>query len=1094
MSEASKAVFLSYASQDAEAAKRIAEALRSTGIEVWFDQNELRGGDAWDQKIRRQIKECALFVPVISANTNARPEGYFRLEWKLAVDRSHLLADDHPFLFPIVIGDVHDATARVPEKFREVQWTRVRLDESPAELAARVARLLGHGGTDSRAVGSPDASDRTPSAPRRIQAKNGFEKWWWLIFPIMGMSVPIIGLLKRPAKTRPAAEAPAVAPVSEARKLAQQALQLLEDPNFTRESSWLADELCQRALALDAGDAEIWATAALVSVNLYWNTYDTSAARREKISSQAARASQLNPASVRAALAVARSLDNDYDQPETLEMLRELHRRAPEDQHVIFHLIRAEGRRQNEAAVQTLLLKLRALPRTGMLPLTLWFLELRLRNEGRFAEATAIIEEMLAWPEPLRGAYYEKLNLLMGSWHDLAEVEPFLAQIPVRYLQEPAFGSAIAQYWLWRGEPEKTLQALARVPQDYFEEYAASEPKAFHAGWAHTLAGRPAAAQAEWRNALALVEGRLRTDSRNFTLLNQRALLLALTGQTDAAREAWQLRVELGGEQERPSFVSVAMMSVALNDPERAAAVIAAEWPAQSLGAQARTLPVLRHHPGLAAIRPDARLQQIFSATTARLQRLKAEHAGASKTGQPLTRAIVDENSVAVLAFANLSDDKEQEYFSDGISEELLNVLAKVPGLKVSARTSAFFFKGKNTPIPEIAQQLGVAYVVEGSVRRAGDKVRITAQLIKAADGFRVWSDTFTRDLKDVFAVQDEIAGRVAANLRVRLDAGPPRVGIDPARYERYLEARALARRESNVDSRRAAVLLTTLVREEPKWDDAWAELARVQVQLGRFGGRPIGEALVDAGSAAERALALDPDHVTGLVALGWVRRTADWDWKGADALFRRARALAPGDAAVLADVAVVAFNLGRVEEAIDLARQAADSDPFSARAHAALGFILQIAGRYEEALGPLRRAVELAPDIVEVRTHQALALGHLGRLDEAQRVLDEEPGEAYRMIGTAFLRNRRGDAAGHRAAMDAFVARFGEEMPGYAAVQYALAGERESAFAWLDQAVRRRDAAAAWIKTNAGYRSLHTDPRWSDLLRSLGLADDQLR
>jgi len=135
MSDSGKAVFLSYASQDAEAAKKICEALRSAGVEVWFDQSELRGGDAWDQKIRKQIRECALFVPIISPNTNARTEGFFRLEWKLAVDRSHLIAEDQPFLFPIVIGDVADATARVPDKFRDVQWTRLRLDETPTDDA-----------------------------------------------------------------------------------------------------------------------------------------------------------------------------------------------------------------------------------------------------------------------------------------------------------------------------------------------------------------------------------------------------------------------------------------------------------------------------------------------------------------------------------------------------------------------------------------------------------------------------------------------------------------------------------------------------------------------------------------------------------------------------------------------------------------------------------------------------------------------------------------------------------------------------------------------------------------------------------------------
>lgn len=196
MSETGKAVFLSYASQDAEAARRIAEALRAAGVEVWFDQSELRGGDAWDAKIRRQIKECALFVPVITPSTNARAEGYFRLEWKLAVDRSHLMADDAPFLFPIVVGDVSDATARVPDKFREVQWTRVRLDESPAELAARVVRLLAG---DVASAGAASRRDEKSSAAK----KSGLERWWWLIFPIMGMSVPIIGMLKRPSRPRP---------------------------------------------------------------------------------------------------------------------------------------------------------------------------------------------------------------------------------------------------------------------------------------------------------------------------------------------------------------------------------------------------------------------------------------------------------------------------------------------------------------------------------------------------------------------------------------------------------------------------------------------------------------------------------------------------------------------------------------------------------------------------------------------------------------------------------------------------------------------------------------------------------------------------
>src|SRR5450432_2541761 len=160
MTEPSKAVFLSYASQDAEAARRICEALRTAQIEVWFDQSELRGGDVWDQQIRQQIQDCSLFVPIISAHTNQRSEGYFRLEWKLAVDRSHLMADDTPFLFPVVIDDTPDATARVPDKFRDVQWTRLTVKDTPETLAARVGRLL----TGSVEAGRPRPAGRGEGA------------------------------------------------------------------------------------------------------------------------------------------------------------------------------------------------------------------------------------------------------------------------------------------------------------------------------------------------------------------------------------------------------------------------------------------------------------------------------------------------------------------------------------------------------------------------------------------------------------------------------------------------------------------------------------------------------------------------------------------------------------------------------------------------------------------------------------------------------------------------------------------------------------------------------------------------------------------
>ncbi len=258
MSEsAPKAVFLSYASQDKEVAHKIRDALRAAGVEVWFDQSELRGGDAWDALIRKRIKECTLFVPLITATTNARAEGYFRLEWKLAVDRSHLMADDAPFLFPIVVGDVTDATARVPEKFRDVQWTRLRLDETPAELGARVAKLLSGEGADDGRPGPAGGSGRS-----RRDAQPAWLRYGWaavgLIFALVFGIRPLFQESRRSesrSKPRPAAATPAApAAVAEAKpteataapkpaRLADKSIAVLPFTNMSddKDSGYFAD-------------------------------------------------------------------------------------------------------------------------------------------------------------------------------------------------------------------------------------------------------------------------------------------------------------------------------------------------------------------------------------------------------------------------------------------------------------------------------------------------------------------------------------------------------------------------------------------------------------------------------------------------------------------------------------------------------------------------------------------------------------------------------------------------------------------------------------------------------------------------------------
>lgn len=285
MSDPGKAVFLSYASQDAEAAKRIADALRAAGVEVWFDQSELVGGDAWDAKIRKQIKDCALLIPIISANTQSRTEGYFRLEWRLADQRTHLMAKGRPFLLPVVIDDTRDADAHVPDSFAEVQWTRLPGGEGGATFAARVKKLLS---------GEPGAGSREPAPAGRKGDTQNLEsgtgnrrlgRLWWAL-PIFGVTMALVLVLKEgrkvPAPTPTRSQPASVAPVSEAQKLVAQARQIYEGGDeINRENLVFAEDLVKRALALDPAEPGAWELAAKLSHALVWYSLDASESRRE---------------------------------------------------------------------------------------------------------------------------------------------------------------------------------------------------------------------------------------------------------------------------------------------------------------------------------------------------------------------------------------------------------------------------------------------------------------------------------------------------------------------------------------------------------------------------------------------------------------------------------------------------------------------------------------------------------------------------------------------------------------------------------------------------------------------------------------------
>jgi TolB-like protein/Tfp pilus assembly protein PilF len=357
-----------------------------------------------------------------------------------------------------------------------------------------------------------------------------------------------------------------------------------------------------------------------------------------------------------------------------------------------------------------------------------------------------------------------------------------------------------------------------------------------------------------------------------------------------------------------------------------------------------------------------------------------------------VARRAVDEKSVAVLAFANLSGEKDNESFADSVSEELLNVLGKVQGLKVTARTSAFHFKGKDTPVPEIARQLGVAYVVEGSVRRAGEKVRIGAQLIKAADGFQVWSDDFNRDLKDIFAVQEEIAGLIAKNLELKLGV-TKQVAPNPEAYQLYLEGVRLWGLRDAASLDRAEQLLRRAIALQPDFARADATMGFVlSVRSAELGIDPAageGRALNEqALQWAERALALDPNLAEGYAAKGNVLENLG-RWTECKEAYRRSIEL---DSNFATGHQWYARNLseeGYIDESLAEMKRAVELDPLSPRILDNYGGYLIWSGRYREALDLLDQALSIQPGSSQALCFKGMALVRSGRAEEGRRILE---------------------------------------------------------------------------------------------------------
>jgi len=472
-----------------------------------------------------------------------------------------------------------------------------------------------------------------------------------------------------------------------------------------------------------------------------------------------------------------------------------------------------------------------------------------------------------------------------------------------------------------------------------------------------------------------------------------------------------------------------------------------------------------------------------------------AEAPGAPGIARAPGSATVDDRSIAVLPFVNMSSDPEQEYFSDGMAEQVLDQLSRIPDLRVIARTSSFAFKRKEVDVATIAQQLHVSHLLEGSVRKAGNRVRITAQLIRTADSSHLWSETYDRELTDVFAIQDEIATAVVQQLKVTLFGGrlPGRsttANLDA--YSLYLQGRYLYERHGREDMERAVSLYRQALELDPSYASAWAALAEAGWVLADEGYRDASAAARESMESAQKALSLDPQLALAHSMMGNVQFSYYWDWPAADASFRKALACDPNDMGATFRSGFLAMGLGQVDEAVGLFRRAVTLSPINPSAHEWLGHAYLVSNRLDDAEKEIRTALELSPELSQGWYRLGFVLLEKGTAKAALEAMQKERAANWRLPGLALAWHALGRRTESDAALKAATDKYADTMAYQIAEVYAYRGEVDEAFAWLERAYVQRDSGlACCLKTDPLLKDLKADARYVDLLRRMKLPVD---
>jgi TolB-like protein/Tfp pilus assembly protein PilF len=468
-----------------------------------------------------------------------------------------------------------------------------------------------------------------------------------------------------------------------------------------------------------------------------------------------------------------------------------------------------------------------------------------------------------------------------------------------------------------------------------------------------------------------------------------------------------------------------------------------------------------------------------------------SEEARTSEDAAGVPGVAVPTRSIAVLPFVDMSQSRDQQYLADGLADELLNLLTQIPELRVAARTSSSQFKNKPTAVATMAKDLHVAHLLEGSVRKAGNRVRISAQLIRADSGYELWSETYDRTLDDLFQLQDQIAGSVVEALKVKLLGGSLPVRQAPGNqeaYNLYLQGRFFAGLHTKEGFTQALDYLERAVKLDPGYEPSWTALSIVYTDMAARGFMPSAEALAKARDAARQAIALNPKSARAHVALGYLHMNDDWDWSAADREISEALALEPGSADVLHAAGSLYLVLGRVSDSVRMFLAAVARDPLRASSYSNLGVAYFADGRLLQAEEAFRKSIELRPSAGYTHNGLGLVLLWKNDLNGALEEMKRESDEMWRLEGEALVY-----AAMHRrpesdAALSELTNKFQQESPYVVATVYGYRGEVDDAFRWLERALKERDATLTSIKGDPLFQKIKSDPRYATLLQKAGL------